>query len=73
MMATVLGDWGGFITSIATLLAVVAGVLQGRKNGSSISNVHELVNNRSQQQDRRIEQLTSTITDAGEDVPAKET
>jgi hypothetical protein len=34
-----------------------------------VGQVHELVNNRSDRQDQRIEQLSGTLTDAGVDVP----
>jgi hypothetical protein len=34
-----------------------------------VGQVHELVNNRSDRQDARIEQLSGTLTDAGVDVP----
>lgn len=38
---------------------------------SDVADVHTLVNNRSDRQDKRIEQLTSTLTSHGVDVPAK--
>ena len=36
---------------------------------SDVADVHTLVNNRSDQQDQRIEQLTGTLNTAGVDVP----
>jgi hypothetical protein len=54
------------ISGGCTVLAVaISGWLQLHATGK----VHTLVNNRSEKQDLRIEQLTNTLKDSGTDIP----
>jgi hypothetical protein len=48
---------------------VVIAVLGFLSNRRGIGKVHTLVNDRSQKQDLRIEQLTHSLTESGTDVP----
>jgi hypothetical protein len=70
-LAAVLSEWATLVTSIGILLGIVASLFQGKKLGNGVGDVHDLVNNRSQQQDDRIEQLGQTLTDSGVKVPPK--
>ena len=69
-------DWTGLITAIGAvataitaLVGVIRGLRQSKQNGTDIAQVHELVNDRSDKQDARIEQLTGTLTDADVAIP----
>lgn len=66
-----MGDWTGLVTAIALLVTAVGtvftalGTLRNRtaikENTVAVGEVHTLVNNRSEKQDIRIEQLTKVI------------
>jgi hypothetical protein len=62
------------VTGQAVVLAgAILGYLATRRSVGrvrrDVGQVHELVNDRSDRQDQRIDQLTGTITGAGLDVP----
>jgi hypothetical protein len=63
-VATAIGALGGFVTILLNLK-------QGKKNAVKIDTVHELVNAKSENQEKRIDQLTGSLSDAGVKIPTK--
>jgi hypothetical protein len=61
-------EWVALAGNGVVLVAAILGFLSTR---SKVQQVHTLVNSRSDKQDRRIDQLTSTLTDADIRVPPK--
>jgi len=75
-----MGALPGIITAISAVVLALTGLVsavkglipllhEARKTTAAVAQVHELVNNRSDRQDGRIDQLTRTLTDAGVVVP----
>jgi hypothetical protein len=67
---------GAVATAITALIGVIRGLKQSKQNGAAIAEngdgiaqVHDLVNARSDRQDKRIDQLTGTLNDADVTVP----
>jgi hypothetical protein len=61
-------QWVTVTGNAVVLVGAILGYLSTRKR---VERVHRLVNNRSDRQDGRIDQLTATLTKAGVDVPKK--
>jgi hypothetical protein len=61
-------EWVALAGNGVVLVAAILGFLSTR---SKVQQVHTLVNSRSDKQDRRIDQLTATLTDADIRVPPK--
>lgn len=57
------------ISSLAVFITALASLIVARKTRSEVKEVHGIVNSTSQVKDARINQLTQSITDAGNVVP----
>jgi|HubBroStandDraft_1064217.scaffolds.fasta_scaffold15366_5 hypothetical protein len=61
------------VLAVTALITAVKGVIPllrtARETKAAVGEVHELVNNRSDRQDARIEQLEHGLRDAGSAVP----
>lgn len=63
------------ITAVAALGAAALGARNARhinNVGTHVDQVHEAVNNTAQKQNRRTDQLTAALTDAGVPVPPRD-
>jgi hypothetical protein len=69
-------DWGSVIsnaTQIVTAAGVITGIILGVRKGTGLSNqvqeVHKAVNSTADAQNKRVDQLSQTITDEGGRLP----
>jgi hypothetical protein len=65
----ILAQLGSILLGVAAVISALGSWRSTRANRDAIGEVHTLVNDRSNKQDARIEQLTATATHAGVEVP----
>ncbi len=63
------------VTAIGVIFTAVAAIVNRLKIGAvkqDVKDVHTAVNNTAQKQNRRVDQLTDSLTEAGVDVPPRD-
>jgi len=59
----------GAVGAVASLMAASAALLQARKNQKAVIEVHAIVNSRTTDLTKRVEQLSEALQEAGTKIP----